>query len=102
MLFTETQICELIEETWSSVLGQELERASEPPALADGFYSCSVEFGSGWGGLLSLDLSRPLAQTLAARMFGRDGEEIEPEEVANAVGELTSLVAGSINGLLSE
>jgi hypothetical protein len=102
MLFTETQICEVIAETWGSVLGQELTRAAEPPALSEGFYSCNVEFGSGWGGLLSLDLSRPIAQTLAAGMFGRAPEEVEPAEVANAVGELTGLVAGSINGMLSE
>ena len=67
-------------------------RAQAPP----------IEFGSGWGGLLSLDLSRPLAQALAVRMFGRDAEELESGDMPNAVGELTSMVAGGINSWLSE
>jgi hypothetical protein len=102
MLFKEKQICELVEETWGSLLEQGLTRTSELPAHAEGYYSCSVEFGSGWGGLLSLDLSRPLAQALAIRMFGRDPEELDPADVPNAVGELTNMVAGGINGWLSE
>jgi len=102
MLFSDRQICGLIEETWGSLLGQDLSRTTVPLSLTEGFYSCSIEFGSGWSGLLSLDLSRPLAQELAARMFGREIEELEAAEISHAVGELTSMLAGAINGLLSQ
>jgi vacuolar-type H+-ATPase subunit H len=102
MLFTDSQICRLIDETWGSLIGQTLSRTTEPPSLAEGSYSCSIEFGSGWSGRLSLDLSRPLAQELAGRMFGREADELQPADVANAVGELTSMLAGAINGLLSQ
>lgn len=101
MLFTEARIRELIEETCAAVLDDELTRVAAAPA-AEGYYSCTIEFGSGWGGLLSLDVSRPLAQSLASGMFGRVPEELDATEVSNAVGELTNMLAGGINGMLSE
>lgn len=102
MLFSEAKVCELIEETWGAVLDEGLSRVPSPPAAAAGYYSCTIEFGSGWGGLLSLDVSRPLAQSLAAGMFGREADELDAAQISNAVGELANMLAGGINGMLSE
>jgi chemotaxis protein CheX len=65
-----------------------------------GWVRASIAVTGGWSGHITLDVSRAGADVLARRMLLSD--EVSPDDVADAVGELVNVLGGNVKGLLLE
>jgi CheY-specific phosphatase CheX len=61
-----------------------------------------VQITGGWTGAVTIRCSTASASSFAAVMFGCDPTELSDEEVRDALGELTNMLAGSVKGLVPE
>ncbi len=74
-----------------------------PQALdTDQPVSALIRFHEGWFGAVSATCSYTLARGMAATMFESEPEELDEEEVEDALGEVVNMVAGRFKQLLPE
>lgn len=99
MPVSDDDIRQITESVWLATLDLPLDR--EPVAFSDGerLTGCVVISG-GWHGAVTVEVSEPLARRAAARMFDVPEEELDAEEVRDALGELTNMTGGNIKTLL--
>ena len=95
---------ELASDIWSSMLGIPLETGS--PGIGSlgterALTGC-VQITGGWAGAVTVRCSTASAGRFAAVMFGCDPETLADEEVRDALGELTNMLAGSVKGLVPD
>jgi chemotaxis protein CheX len=114
MPFAESEICQITQTIWSSVLGLETERTDrrvEAEAGADRsarpfdthhepFLTGCVSITGAWDGAITLDCSATLARKLAAIMMRQDPEKTTSDDIADALGELTNILGGNVKRLL--
>jgi chemotaxis protein CheX len=62
--------------------------------------SACVHVDGAWNGAALVECELPLARLLTAALFGRPVDDIEPEEVRDALGEITNIVGGNLKALL--
>ena len=93
---------EIAERVWSMVLGLGLTPVKCDPARAAAgeFVLGQVTISGTWQGSVTLGCSAGLARRAAAAMFGKLPAEAEPEEIRDALGELTNMVGGNFKTLL--
>jgi CheY-specific phosphatase CheX len=91
---------EIAEKVWAMVLGLELLPAKCDPARTDAFVLGRVTITGTWQGAVTLGCSPMLARRAAAAMFGKQPAEADPEEIRDALGELTNMVGGNFKTLL--
>jgi CheY-specific phosphatase CheX len=95
------EVIKLSNEIWSSMLGMELQPCERVDLAASGpALAASVEIIGDWRARVRLDCSARLARRAAARFMEADPAEVSPEEVRDALGELTNITAGSVKLLL--
>jgi chemotaxis protein CheX len=96
------KINEIAERVWSMVLGLALRPSKCDPARAEAsaFVLGRVTISGTWQGSVTLGCSQGLARRAAAAMFGKPPAEAEPEEIRDALGELTNMVGGNFKTLL--
>jgi len=85
----ESEICQYTESIWKSILD------------LDVLAGC-VHISGEWDGAVSLDCPAELAQKVASIMFKMTDEEVTPDLVQDALGELTNMTGGNIKSLLPE
>jgi len=59
-----------------------------------------VQITGAWEGAVRVDCSKPLAQLATSRFLGVNSEEVEMDQVRDAIGELANMSAGSVKPLL--
>jgi chemotaxis protein CheX len=59
-----------------------------------------VRISGSWGAEVRLGCSAELARAAAGVMFGLPSDEVTPADVADALGELTNILAGNLKSLL--
>jgi chemotaxis protein CheX len=91
---------EIAEKVWAMVLGMRLSPSKCDPAKADAFVLGRVTITGTWEGAVTLGCSPLLARHAAAAMFGKRPNEAEPDEIRDALGELTNMVGGNFKTLL--
>ena len=93
---------EIAEKVWSMVLGLKLSPVPCDPDRVEArdFVLGQVTISGGWRGSVTLGCTPSLARHAAAAMFGKMPGETEPDEVADAFGELTNMVGGNFKTLL--
>jgi chemotaxis protein CheX len=95
-------IAELVSNVWSTMLGTELLAMDPGPvAVPPTLVSACVQITGDWEGTVLLQCSLGYAGVLAGRMFEMGPDEVSPEEVRDAMGELVNMVGGNFKGLLS-
>ena len=102
MAFAETEICEVTESIWRSVLGLDVRRGASGSAH-DGrrrFLTGCVQVTGAWEGAITVDCSAALARRAAGIMFDVDPDSAELPEIQDALGELTNMTGGNIKNLL--
>ena len=104
MALAESDLCELIENIWSSVLGLEVERSGEAPAARgdECLLTGCVQVRGAWDGAVILDCSAALAREATALMFGVAPDAETFEDVQDALGELANIVGGNVKSLLPQ
>lgn len=93
---------EIANRVWSMVLGLKLKPTSlnRRPSADLSFVLGTVRISGAWQGELTLGCSAELARKVAAAMFGKSPEQAEPEEIRDAIGELTNMVGGNFKTIL--
>lgn len=97
------QVVAIAQDVWSSFLGLDLEAdplGAEAAALAGRTMTGCVHVTGEWRGSIFLECGADLAQAAAEAMFGADPGSLSPEEVSDALGELTNMIGGNIKSLL--
>jgi chemotaxis protein CheX len=86
---------------WSSFTGTAIGSATEEVTLDAGDVTVGrVGVMGPWRGCVLLACPTQLARTAASAMFDLPAEQLTDDEVADALGELTNMIAGNIKSLL--
>jgi chemotaxis protein CheX len=98
---SDEQIVEITRDVWTTFTGKAIEPAGAEaePAGDDVTVGCVAVTG-GWQGCVLLAAPTPLARTVASAMFDLPADRLTDDEVADALGELTNMVAGNLKSLL--
>ena len=98
---TGERIAEIAGDIWSSFLGVELTPAPDEGGPLGGETLTGVVHISGaWDGSVFVEATRAHAEAAAEAMFAAEPGSLSPDEVSDALGELTNMVGGNIKGLL--
>ena len=102
MFASDEQIVAITQDVWSSFTGTAIGSASEEVALDAGDVTVGrVAVTTGpWQGCVLLACPTELARNAASAMFDLPAEQLTDDEVADALGELTNMIAGNIKSLL--
>lgn len=99
--FDQETLSSLAGDIWSSMLGLELapgaplgEHGAEPMITG------CVQITGTWSGAVTVRCPTNLARKFAGAMFATAPDELEPDEVLDALGELTNMTGGSVKGLV--
>jgi chemotaxis protein CheX len=101
MFASDEQIAGITQDVWSSFVGTVIGSADEKVALdaVDVTVGCVAVTGD-WKGCVLLACPKQLARTAASAMFDLPAEQLTGDEIADALDELTNMVAGNIKSLL--
>jgi chemotaxis protein CheX len=98
---SDEQIVAITQDVWSSFTSTAIGSASEEVALdAGGVTVGRVAVTGPWRGCVLLACPTQLARNAASAMFDLPAEQLTDNEVADALGELTNMIAGNIKSLL--
>jgi chemotaxis protein CheX len=101
MEIADKKICQITESVWTSVLGLGVRRAAAPFAPSRSMLGC-VHITGAWQGAVTLESTPQLARRAASILLGVDEQGVTPEEVRDAMGELTNIIGGNLKGLLPD
>jgi chemotaxis protein CheX len=98
-----TDVQAIVEQVWSSFLGEEeplLPRFAAPgePFGADSAWSAAVGVSGGWDAAVTVEVSDAVALTLTTTMLG--STDVEDADLADAVGELVNMIGGNVKSLM--
>ncbi len=100
MLISEDALYQIIEDTWNSTLGFQVERQLEPGLAAGGGLTVCVKITGAWDGEVRLYCPVPLARLIAAAIFQVDAATAGKDEILDALSELVHIVGGNLKTLL--
>jgi chemotaxis protein CheX len=102
MTISQNDLCQLTCAIWESTLGLAVQPIPGP-GLSEQEASTvvgRVRITGAWRGEVLLECSEELAKKVARAMFGLDSEEPTPDEVRDALGEITNVTAGNLKSLV--
>jgi chemotaxis protein CheX len=100
---TAEQITGIAQEVWESFLGLSLlphPLGPDAPALEGLTVTGCVHVSGEWTGSVFLSCDLHVATTAAEAMFATDPGTLSPDEISDALGELTNMIGGNIKSLL--
>jgi chemotaxis protein CheX len=100
MLITEDTLYQIIEDTWNSTLGFQVERSAGPESVGGGALTVCVRITGAWVGEVHLYCPVPLARLIAAAIFQVEAESAGEDEILDALSELVHIVGGNLKTLL--
>ena len=92
---------QIARDIWSTFTGLELEPAPDPggPLAAETMTGC-VHLSGLWDGTVLVEASRQHAATAAEAMFAAAAGSLGEDDIGDAFGELSNMVAGNVKGAL--
>lgn len=102
MQFLETEIRQITEMVWASMIKREVQPGTwlDWHAFPQQMLMGSVHLNGDWEGIITLTCSATLARQLAAILFGTEEQSTTAEQTQDMLGELANIVGGNIKGLL--
>ncbi len=100
MLVTEGDFYGIIQDTWNSTLGFQIDRATPAEFGAIGAFTVCVKITGAWDGEVRLHCSSPLARSIAAAIFQMEAANAGSDEIVDALSELIHIVGGNLKALL--
>jgi chemotaxis protein CheX len=99
----QTDVAAVVDEVWTSFLGEEqplipLPTAHGEPFAAESAWSAAISITGGWDATVTVELSADLAHALTTIMLGF--ANVVDGDVADAVGELVNMIGGNIKSLM--
>jgi chemotaxis protein CheX len=98
---TDEEILGITRDVWESFTGRRIELAGDQarPDGGDVTVGCVTVTGA-WQGNVRLACPAQLAQMAASAMFDLPAAQLDDEQVADALGELTNMIGGNIKSLI--
>jgi chemotaxis protein CheX len=98
----EREIVDIVSQIASIQLGWEVHTVDDPPGSAPEGESitASVQISGAFDGAVHVTCPRSVAVEAAGRMFGRPARTLMDDEVRDALGELSNMVAGNFKSRL--
>ncbi len=96
---TAEQIAEIAGDVWTSFLSMDLAPDGSEPLTGPTLTGC-VHISGDWDGSVFVQCAADHARLAAEAMFAADPGTLSPDEVSDALGELTNMVGGNIKSLL--
>ena len=93
----EGKVCEAVESIWTTMLGLQATANQTMMAgrlKASNLTGCIYITGA-WQGAIKVECSGGLARRVAAIMFGADACDVTPDQINDALGELTNIIGGN-------
>jgi len=102
MTTTSDDLCQYTRAIWESTLGLEVRPIAgpSPPEQEACTLVGKVQITGAWLGTVFLECPEKLAKMVTRIMFGLDSEEPTPEEVRDALAEMTNMTAGNFKSLV--
>ena len=94
------QVVTIAADVWGSFLGMDLVANPGGAEPSGRTITGCVHVTGEWRGSVFLECGADLAQSAAEAMFGADPGSLSPDEVCDALGELTNMIGGNIKSLL--
>jgi hypothetical protein len=102
MKVTDGAFYRIIQDTWTSTLGFQVDRAASAEFSAVGAYTVCVKITGAWDGEVRLHCSSPLARLIAAAIFQVEADQAGGDEILDALSELIHIVGGNLKALLPQ
>jgi len=102
MLISEGAFYQIIQDTWTSTLGFQVDRSSSAEFSAVGAFTVCVKLTGAWDGEVRLHCSSPLARSIAAAIFQVEADKAGSDEILDALSELIHIVGGNLKALLPQ
>ena len=98
---TDEEVLAITRDVWESFTGRTVELAGDQvrPDGGDVTVGCVTVTGE-WQGNVRLACPAQLAQMAASAMFDLPAAQLDDQQVADALGELTNMIAGNIKSLI--
>jgi chemotaxis protein CheX len=98
---TDEEVLGITRDVWESFTGRTIELADDQvrPDGGDVTVGCVTVTGE-WQGNVLLACPAQLARMAASAMFDLPAEQLDGEQVADALGELTNMIGGNIKSLI--
>jgi hypothetical protein len=100
MLIADETVYKIIQDTWTSTLGFEVDRVASDDNPAPGAFTVCVKITGAWDGEVRLHCSAELARRVANTIFQADPGDIGSSEILDALSELVHIVGGNLKALL--
>ncbi|MGD1101563.1 MAG: chemotaxis protein CheX [Terriglobia bacterium] len=100
MLVTEGAFYGIIQDTWTSTLGFQVDRDDAEEFSAIGALTVCVKLTGAWDGEVRLHCSPSLARSIAAAIFQVEADKAGSDEILDALSELTHIIGGNLKALL--
>lgn len=101
-MITAEIIQEVMANIWTTMFDQEVGTLPEPPPKAAENMTSVVHISGAWEGAVIIEVPSTLSVKLASAMLGMTEEELGPDEVRDAIGELANVAGGNIKSLLPQ
>jgi chemotaxis protein CheX len=99
---TEESFYQMIQDTWVSTFGIQVERVPSPEPLDDSPITVGVKISGAWYGAVCLQRTVSLGRLVAAVIFQIDGDKAGSEDIVDALGELVHIIGGNLKSLLPQ
>lgn len=104
MELTQTDLAQIVEGIWSSILNMDIQPSGEEPSEPSdsSWLAARVRITGAWDGAVTLHCSPDLARRAAAAMFTMEIESVSSGEMLDSLGELVNMIGGGVKAFLPE
>lgn len=97
---TAHELAGIAHDIWSTFVGHGLEQVPEDRPLTGETMTGCVHLSGSWEGTVFLEVSREHARAAAEAMFAAPSGSLSDDDIGDALGELTNMVAGNVKSVL--
>lgn len=100
MDISDQDVHSLTSDIFTSMVNLEIETAAAVPTIEGRVYTGCVHIQGPWQGSVTLECPVELAAAAAGVMFDVDVSALAPDEIEDAIGELTNMTGGGVKALM--
>jgi|SRR5580658_3010404 chemotaxis protein CheX len=95
------ELAGVVDEIFASMAGIQLSPSATmvAPNHVTGYITSAVQIVGDWQGAVQLDIDLELARRVCANLMGIDANDLSPQDIRDAAGELANMTGGSVKTL---
>ena len=103
MVLCENRIFEMTAELFEAMFGLNIQKLAEIPSRnGNTLLTSHVNISGNWIGSISVESPFPFAQRITSLLFDMNPDETSADEIHDAMGEISNVLAGNIKELLPD